>query len=68
MNQSQKIVKDYMDQQIGSLEHGLDCLEDREYQPNELGDLYNGMLKHSVSYEIRHMEHLRDDLLDKLKG
>lgn len=66
MNDSQKKVKRFMDDQIGLLEHGLDNLCDRDVQPNEMGDLYNGMLKHTVSFEIQHMKKLKDSLIEAL--
>ena len=66
MNESQKKVKQFMDSQIGLLEHGLNNLCDRDRQPNEMGDLYNGMLKHTVSYEIQHMKKLKDSLIEVL--
>ncbi len=67
MNESQSRVKKFMNSQIEQLETGLDNLRDRDYQPNDMGNLYNGMLKHSVEFEIKHMRHLRDELLDVLK-
>lgn len=66
MNDSQSRVKKFMNSQIEQLESGLDNLRDRDYQPNDMGNLYNGMLKHSVEFEIKHMRHLRDELLDVL--
>ena len=62
MNSSQQKVKQFMDERIGRLEEGMDHLQDRDYQPNEMGDLYNGMLKHAVSFEILHMRRLKDEL------
>ena len=56
-----------MNAQIDQLESGLDNLQDRDYQPNDMGNLYNGMLKHSVRFEIQHMRHLRDELIDVLQ-
>lgn len=67
MNEQQSRIKQYMDSQIYDLKEGMHCLQDREKQPNTLGDLYNGMLKHTVSFEIGHMEKLRDELVDLLK-
>ena len=66
MNDSQSKVKKYMDGQIHELKRGRDNLRDREDQPGSLGNLYNGMLGHAVEFEITHMEHLRDDLIDLL--
>ena len=66
MNSSQQKVKQFMDERIGRLEEGMDHLQDRDYQPNEMGDLYNGMLKHAVSFEIQHMRRLKDELLETL--
>ncbi|MCI9272940.1 MAG: hypothetical protein HFE39_03175 [Clostridiales bacterium] len=67
MNESQRKVKNFMNAQIDQLESGLDNLQDRDYQPNDMGNLYNGMLKHSVRFEIQHMRHLRDELIDVLQ-
>lgn len=66
MNEYQARVKEYMDGQISQLHEGMRNLEEGR-QPTEMGKLYNGMLKSNVSFEIRHMEHLREDLL-KLLG
>ena len=68
MNQYQKRARDYMDAQISQLQDGLENLQMRSTQPDEMGDLYNGMLKHSVSFEIRHMEHLKEDLMEILSS
>ena len=35
-------------------------------QPTDLGDLYNGMLKNTVTFEIKHMEKLKEELMDLL--
>lgn len=67
MNESQSKIKKFMNAQIDQLESGLDNLQDRDFQPNDMGNLYNGMLKHSVSFEIQHMRHLRDELINVLK-
>lgn len=63
---AKKIVKEYMDTQIQELKQGMDNLEDRDKQPTHSGNLYNGMLKHAVSFEIKHMEHMREELLNLL--
>lgn len=60
------IVKDYMDSQINELKHGMHNLNDRDDQPTHAGNLYNGMLKHAVSFEIEHIENMRDELLKLL--
>lgn len=67
MTVSQIKVENWMNERIHQLKKGMHNLEDRSYQPDELGNLYNGMLKHSVEFEIQHMEHLRDELVDLLK-
>ena len=51
-----------MDDQIHQMEEGLDNLRERDFQPDGMGDLYNGMLKHTVSFEIQHMRKLREDV------
>ena len=66
MNDYQAKVKQYMDRQISSLHEGMRNLEEGD-RPTDMGNLYNGMLKSTVSYEIRHMEHLREDLLNLLR-
>ncbi len=66
MNNSQLKVKKFMEQQIDEMENGLDNLRDRDVQPTDMGDLYNGMLKHCVSFEIQHMRRLKDELIDVL--
>lgn len=66
MNDSQLKVKKFMEQQIDEMENGLDNLRDRDVQPTDMGDLYNGMLKHCVSFEIQHMRRLKDELIDVL--
>ncbi len=60
------IVKDYMNSQINELKHGMHNLNDRDDQPTHAGNLYNGMLKHAVSFEIEHIENMRDELLKLL--
>lgn len=66
MNDSQLKVKKFMEQQIDEMENGLDNLRDRDVQPTDMGDLYNGMLKHCVSFEIQHMRRLKEELIDVL--
>ena len=56
MSDAKKKVKAYMDEQIAVLEEGLDR------QPAKEGNLYNGMLKSTVEFEITHMRHLSEDL------
>jgi len=63
---SKKIVREYMNRQIAELEDGLNNLHDRDEQPTHSGNLYNGMLKHAVTFEIEHMKNLRDELLQIL--
>lgn len=67
MNESQKKVKSFMNDRISQLECGFTRLQTREEQPDEMGNLYNGMLKHSVDFEIKHMRHLRDELIEVLQ-
>lgn len=67
MNETQKKIKDCMNEKIKELKNGLNHLKDRDIQPTGSGNLYNGMLKHSVEFEITHMEHLRDELIDLVK-
>jgi hypothetical protein len=67
MNENQKKIQHYMDEKIDALKRGMYNLRDRDYQPNSMGDLYNGMLKHSVEFEIKHMEHLKEELIDELE-
>lgn len=66
MNVSQRKVKEFMDTQITEMESGLDNLRENECQPTEIGDIYNGMLKHCVSFEIKHMKKLKDALIEAL--
>lgn len=56
-----------MNDRISQLECGFTRLQTREEQPDEMGNLYNGMLKHSVDFEIKHMRHLRDELIEVLQ-
>lgn len=56
-----------MNNQISQLECGFARLQNRDEQPDEMGNLYNGMLKHSVDFEIKHMRHLRDELIEVLR-
>ena len=55
-----------MNSQINELKHGMHNLNDRDDQPTHAGNLYNGMLKHAVSFEIEHIENMRDELLKLL--
>ncbi|SCJ87493.1 hypothetical protein [Neobittarella massiliensis] len=66
MNEAQKRVKALMDHKIAELEDGLAKLHAEPRQPGEMGDLYNGMLKQAVSFEITHMKHLSDELQQML--
>jgi hypothetical protein len=66
MNPYQEKVRKFMDQQIDELNHGMKLLKDHDKQPTCIGDLYNGMLKNSVDFETKHMEHLRDELVKLL--
>lgn len=66
MNDSQRKVKQFMEERIDLLEEGMDNLQDRDYQPDGMGDLYNGILKHAVSFEIQHMRRLKEELLETL--
>ncbi len=63
---ARQIVKNYMNSQIKELKHGMNNLQDRDEQPTHAGNLYNGMLKHAVSFEIEHLENMRDELMTLL--
>lgn len=63
---AKKIVKEYMDTQIDELKQGMHNLQDRDEQPTHSGNLYNGILKHAVSFEIEHMQQMREELLGLL--
>ena len=67
MNESQQKVKSFMNNQISQLECGFARLQNRDEQPDEMGNLYNGMLKHSVDFEIKYMRDLRDELIEVLR-
>lgn len=67
MNQYQQKIERFMDGQIGELKEGLDHLRENEGTPTDLGDVYNGMLRHTVEYEIEHMESLKQELLKQIK-
>lgn len=67
MNDSQLKIKDFMDQRVNQLRSGLANLNDRDKQPDPLGDLYNGILRHSIEFEITHMKQLERDLIEVLK-
>ena len=67
MNESQQKVKQFMDSQIDQLESGLENLKENKDQPVDIGNLYNGMLRNSVSFEITHLQKLEQELLDVLK-
>ena len=62
MSDAKNKVKHYMDEQIAMLEDGLGRLQAESRQPVKEGDLYNGMLKSAVEFEITHMRHLSEDL------
>lgn len=66
MNEAQEKVKKFMDLHIDELYDGLDNLKDHKCQPTGIGELYNGMLKHTITFEAKHMENLKDELLDLL--
>lgn len=66
MSKEKNLVREFMDQQIGELKEGLEHLEAHQTQPTDLGDLYNGMLKNTVTFEIKHMEKLKEELMDLL--
>lgn len=63
MNENQKKVSQFMDQRIQQLEKGMDHLQDRDCQPGEMGELYNGMLRSTVSFEIEHLQALKQELI-----
>ena len=44
MNEAQLKIKEYMDQKVSQLQCGLEKLEDRDSQPDPLGDTYNAIL------------------------
>lgn len=67
MNESQQKVQNFMEAQIDQLQTGLENLQDHKTQPNDIGNLYNGMLRNSVSFEIKHLQKLKQELLDILK-
>ncbi len=67
MNQYQKKIERFMDGQIGELKEGLGHLKDSDVSPTDLGDVYNGMLRHTVEYEIEHMECLKKELIKELQ-
>ena len=66
MNPSQKLVSDCMNHKIHELKDCMNRLCEHDCQPAKDGNVYNGMLKSSVDFEITHMEHLRDELVDLL--
>lgn len=67
MNETQQKVKKFMDRQIAELDEGLDHLQHRGGQPTDMGNVYNGMLKCVVPFEIEHMKNLRDELIKELR-
>mgnify|MGYP003377143662 FL=1 len=67
MNQYQQKIERFMDGQIGELKEGLSHLKDSDISPTDLGDVYNGMLRHTVEFEIEHMECLKKELLEELQ-
>ena len=67
MNESQNKVKSFMDSQIEQLQSGLENLKDHKDQPVDIGNLYNGMLRNSVSFEIKHLQKLEEELLEVLE-
>ncbi len=63
---STDVVKQYMDEQITKLKLGKENLEMHTDQPERIGNLYNGMLKSMVDFEITHMQHMEKELLSRL--
>ena len=68
MNEYQARVLQYMDAKISGLKTGAKNLEERQNQPNELGNLYNGILKHNIAFEITNMENLKEELYQVLES
>ena len=66
MNDAQAIVKDFMDKEINELDSGLQKLREHDTTGSKTGEMYNGMLKHMVTFERQHMERLREELLNAL--
>lgn len=66
MNDNQLKVKDFLDNRINELKSGLSKLQDRDEQPTQLGNFYNGVLKHSIEFEIQEMKELKKDLIEVL--
>lgn len=63
MNQNQKRIECCMNKKIDELKECMGNLKNRNNQPSDRGNLYNGMLKSSVEFEMRHMEHLKQELM-----
>lgn len=63
---STEIVKQYMDEQITKLKLGKENLTMHTDQPERIGNLYNGMLKSMVDFEITHMQQMEKELLQRL--
>lgn len=62
--EAKAIVKNYMESQIRDLKDGMHNLQGRRDEPpTQTGNLYNGILKHAVSFEIERMELMRDELM-----
>lgn len=66
MNDNQLKVKDFLDNRINELQSGLTNLQDRDKQPTQLGNFYNGVLKHSIEFEIKKTKELKKDLIEVL--
>lgn len=64
MNDNQLKVKDFLDNRINELQSGLSKLQDRDKQPAQLGNFYNGVLKNSVEFEIKKTKELKKDLIE----
>ena len=63
MNKNQKTIETCMNRKIEELKACMGNLTTRDNQPTDRGNLYNGMLKSSVEFEMRHMEHLKEELM-----
>lgn len=66
MNEAQKKVSRYMEDKIEILQHSMHNLKKYEDESGDLGGLYNGILRNNVNFEIQHMEHLKQELLNLL--
>ncbi len=66
MNDNQLKVKDFLDNRINELQSGLSKLQDRDEQPTQLGNFYNGALKYCIEFEIQKTKELKKDLIEVL--